>query len=174
MKVRKYKAMARNARILPIVTMIITLFSCSGNMEREEILDALNKSSKKNLILEKEYLVPNKFIEGNNRLNIITLGSTDCTDCYVKMERWNKFIEDNEFMQHFDVFFLLYHEKPEYFRQNVENQPYNFKIVYDPETKFVVDNKLEDFARATLLVTDEGKVLVSGSPLEDERVFKIY
>lgn len=115
----------------------------------------------------------------NNHYIIYTLIDVSCATCLLKLEAWNKFyseIEDSTVS-----FIPICHSKDDfellkYLAENNQIEKLKFPLYLDTENQFIPLNKLliSDTGEFTVLTNSEHKIILSGSPLDDQNLKKEY
>lgn len=115
----------------------------------------------------------------NNHSVIYTLIDVSCATCLQKLEAWNKFYSE---IENSTVSFIpICHSKDDfellkYLAENNQIGQLKFPLYLDIEDQFIALNKLliNDIGEFTVLTDSEHKILLSGSPIDDQNLKKGY
>jgi len=112
-----------------------------------------------------------------HRYNILVyVDSVGCTSCNLGLTEWKAYIEKSK-LKAYNVGFLFVVQSNNYteFEQQLKCKQFSYPIIYDPHGTF---NKLNKFPKEnkyhTFLLDKKNKVVLIGSPVKSENMYKLY
>jgi hypothetical protein len=172
-------------QVLVLIFLIIASILCFGcsNSRKREVVHSIRKFNGKTvLIVDSVYYDKNGrfFTRNSNEYLIVSYYDTDiCSECTIDgLLKWQKEL-DSIFNSSFAPLFLLFHSPLDVFSEIVSHLSKNgfrYPIYYDPEGYFIKDNPCipEDHFLHTFLIDENNKVILSGIPIKNERLWQLY
>lgn len=121
------------------------------------------------------YFRANKFKNNKHKtkFTIIKLINTGCTHCFLEMEDWKKFIEDDKLPNNIEVKFLAIGELNSYFKGVVNDYNYPFEIWSDTTDIFFAKNHYIHNPLETLWLNSYDSIILAGSPVKNKLLLKL-
>jgi len=107
---------------------------------------------------------------------LVYVDSVGCTGCRLGLVEWKAFIDRCQ-SKRYDVGFLFVIQSSDYrkFEQKLETNNFIYPVIYDLADNF---NRLNRFPKEdefrTFLLDKDNKVVLIGSPIRNERIWKMY
>jgi len=117
-----------------------------------------------------------KYIFNHSYKILVYVDSVGCTGCRLGLVDWKAFIDRCQ-SKGYDVGFLFVIQSSDYtkFEQKLEIEKFTYPVIYDLTDKFNSLNKFpEDDKFRTFLLDKDNKVVLIGSPIRSEKIWKLY
>lgn len=172
-----------NAGVLLAFSIIASLaVSCSNNGRKEHLKmllrdrigdsivfpSSLVKSGSDSSILEID-----NFSNCNYKLVVFTDG--DCGKCITELYEWKDYLEDNkELFKDVRKIFVINSNNFPRFEYTIEKAAIYLPYFYDSTNRFTECNMLDEEFLHTLLLDNNDKILIVGSPINNNAMKEIY
>ncbi len=127
----------------------------------------------------KRYDLENKWsgYECNNKYKVISYIDATCSKCIETLIDWKRFMQKH---RDWNIDYLFY-VKPidvELLAEFLKEIEFNYPIIIDEENEFLKNNAspIEENVSAKIiwLINDENKIIISGDPINNNRILKAY
>lgn len=168
-----------------ILSIILLLGSCL-------FISCINKSPKKELAILIESRMgqivyfpnsiyspsanstkPLDFIDGKYKVVVYTEG--DCGACIANLYKWKKYIKEHKTLfESADLIFIVYSINFPRFEYQTEKAEIILPYYYDSINQYTTVNKLDEIVLHTLLLDNNNKIILIGSPIDNLEMQKLY
>lgn len=165
--------------------MIIILVVSCQNKKTKEIETVLKEMQEETIrfpyilkatVIGKDTLCPGMF-KKENRI-VVYFDSTGCSECKMKLNEWADIIHfARDSVSNLSVLFIVFPQKGKFLsvRSILKNCKFNYPVFVDSLNQFGVLNKLPKDSRFhTFLINRQNKIVLIGSPIGNDKMWKLY
>lgn len=167
-----------------ILLILIFTFSCQ-NKKAKEIETVLNEMKGETIrfpnilkatLMGEDTLCPD-ILKKENRI-VVYFDSTGCTECKMKLNEWTtiiRFAKDS--VSNLSFLFIMSPQKDKSLsvRSILKRHEFNYPVFIDSLNQFEVLNKLNRDSRFhTFLIDKHNEIVLVGSPIGNEKMWKLY
>lgn len=162
------------------ITLFVGIPSCFINNTEQKKLEMVKKWHGKQISVPQwlpqykdQELNPRKTIRLDNKCSIIACINGKCPSCIEKLKGWQVIMENNPDIQ---IILIVEYLDLESLKFYIDKEiGFTYPIFLDKNAKFRTNNNLpENKMYHTMLLNQEGKVIIIGDPVNNPALLKIY
>lgn len=116
---------------------------------------------------------PLDFLDGKYKVVVYTEG--DCGVCIANLYKWKEYIKESKTLfEGTDLIFIVYSINFPRFEYNTEKAEIILPYYYDSINQYTTVNKLDEIVLHTLLLDNNNKIKLIGSPIDNPAMQKLY
>jgi len=167
---------------LILVSAFLPLCSCNKSPQTNELKRIVKERMGKRIIIPNNLYfvnstdsVINVSMSHHYKYKLINYVDGDCGECISELFKWQVLINENSnLFGNTRLYFVIYSGNYPRFEYFTDKANINLPYYYDSTNQYLATNELEDGILNTLLIDHNNRVVLIGSPIENNSMEELY